>query len=181
MTEKDIQYLISIACLLVGFSVLLPIAGLPAAIIFAILWFEKVKLGVFQGMLAEMGIEFATVPIIFIGILYGPVAGFIIGFFGMPLMDSIRWLISPPKYSGGWPPVVPGPDSLADGLTAAVAGLLIQALPFSFAAPLAVIARNIILPVKDMMTYGKPPSPMLIINTFFNFFLVGVLSFILQL
>lgn len=172
------KFTVSLAVLVLGFFVLLSVSGLPAAIIFALLWFEKVKLAVFQGVLAEMGIEFATVPMVFAGILYGPVAGFVIGFFGMPLMDSIRWLISPPKY-GGWPPVVPGPDSFVDGLTAAVAGFLVQILPFSMASPLAIIVKNIIAPIKDMITYGKPPNPTLIINILFNFFLAGLLSFIL--
>lgn len=174
------RFIVLLAVLVLGFFIMLAVSGLPAAIIFAILWFEKVKLGVFQGMLAEMGIEFATMPMVFIGILYGPVTGFIIGFFGMPLLDSIRWFVSPSKY-GGWPPTVPGPDSFVDGLTAAVAGFLVQILPLSIALPLAIIAKNIIAPIKDTITYGKPPNPTLIINILFNFLLAGLLSFILQL
>lgn len=181
MQDKKIRLIVSVGILVIGFLVLLPTAGLPAAVIFAIIWFEKVTLAISQGMLAEVGVEFATVPIIFIGALYGPVAGFIVGFFGMPVMDALKWFIAPPKFTGGWPPFVPGPDTFVDGVTGAIAGVLIQFLSFSVAGPLAVIAKNIMAPVKDAAAYGQPPKPAYIINTFFNFFLVGFLSFVLHL
>ncbi len=180
MSETHPKLIVSLILLVMGFFLSLAIAGLPAAIIFSLLWFEKVTLGLTQGMLAELGIEFATVPLIFIGILYGPATAFIVGFFGMPILDSLRWFISPPKYSGGWLPIVPGPDSFVDGLTGSIAGLL-ASFSFSIAAPLAVIARNVIKPVEEAMAYGKPPSPSLLINAAFNLFLVNVLSFVIQL
>ncbi len=180
MTDK-IRLGISFAFLAAGFFTILAIAGLPPALIFAMLWFEKVTLGLSQGVLVELGIEFATVPMVFIGVLYGPWTAFLVGFFGLPLLDSVRWIISPPKYSGGWPPVIPGPDSFVDGLTGAVAGFLYGFLPFSWASPIAIITKNIIAPIKDTLTYGNPPRPTIIVNIGVNIFLAGFLSFVLNL
>jgi len=176
------RLLIALGFLVAGLIVITPLAGVPAAVIFALLWLEKVISAMSQGIVGELGIEFYTVPLIFAGILYGPVAAFFIGFVGMPLLDSVKWLISPPKFTGGWPPMVPGPDSVVDGLVGAIAGMLAYAsFPLEILIPVAVILKVVIATAKDMLVYGQPPKPTMIVNAFFNIYLAGLLSFIITL
>src|SRR3989338_2930677 len=89
------------------------------AIIYLLLWFDKVPLGILS-IPRLVGIEFTTISTLLLGILYGPLGAIFI-FFAVPLLDGVRNLFI--KTESEWPPFVPGFANIVDALLALVAFL----------------------------------------------------------
>src|SRR3989344_1707725 len=96
--------------------------GAAAAVIFALVFIQKLLSGFFDGINDELGVEFITVPMILAGMIYGPMPAFLFGFFGLPFFECVRWAIKTPALSGGWPPIIPSPDVLVDAVAGAGGG-----------------------------------------------------------
>src|SRR3989338_3903400 len=151
--------------------------GAAAAVIFALVFIQKLLSGFFDGINDELGVEFITVPMILAGMIYGPMPAFLFGFFGLPFFECVRWAIKTPALSGGRPPIIPSPD-LPVG---AAAGILLIFIPIVWAGPICVIMKGIMAPIKDSLVYGVPPRPTIAINVLFNIFLFGALMFVVKL
>ena len=154
--------------------------GLPLAILYLIVCLDKIIAGFTRGGLANLGIEFTTIPVIFAGILYGPYVAFIFGFIVVQAVDVIRWIINAPL-EASWFPVIPGPESLVDGIIGVVAALLAGMMGFFLVAVICILAKNILVPAKDMLVYGMPPRPIFLFNVVLNIVLANLLQFILFL
>jgi len=155
--------------------------GAAAAVIFALVFIQKLLSGFFDGINDELGVEFITVPMILAGMIYGPMPAFLFGFFGLPFFECVRWAIKTPALSGGWPPIIPSPDVLVDAIVGAAAGILLIFIPIVWAGPICVIMKGIMAPIKDSLVYGVPPRPTIAINVLFNIFLFGALMFVVKL
>jgi hypothetical protein len=159
-----------VVCTAVAYSVGSPIL----AFLVALLLFAKVLSALSDGMLDTMGIELVTVPIVIIGITYGPL-WFVFGFLVMPVIEFMRWLIKPPQMTGGWLPGMPSPDSFVDGLTGAAAAIFAAAFSPVLGGMMAIALKALVASVKDNLVYGTPPTPTWLINVFLNIILSRVL------
>lgn len=129
--------------------------GPALAVIFTIIWVDKALIPLLK-FAGNFGFELATIPMALVGIVYGPVFGFVFGFlivtFVGGILYMISWKISPP-IDIGWPPLVPSPDNLIDGLVAAVAGSL-AGLPFIMAMTIAIFSKAAFVSVKQQLMEG---------------------------
>ena len=155
--------------------------GAAAAVIFALVFIQKLLSGFFDGINDELGVEFITVPMILAGIIYGPMPAFLFGFFGLPFFEGVRWMIKTPALSGGWPPIIPSPDVLVDAIVGAAAGILVIFIPIEWAGLVCVIMKAMMAPIKDSLVYGIPLRPTIVINVLFNIVLFKLLMFIVRL
>ena len=106
-----------------GYAFFYLLGGHVLAAIFAVLWFDKIIIGL-SGIVHKFGIEFTTIASILMGIIYGPVIAFAMIIIVVPILYGIRYVllpIAPPE----WPLFVPSPQNLVEALGAAAAGLLV--------------------------------------------------------
>ncbi|MBI4018664.1 MAG: hypothetical protein HY364_00235 [Candidatus Aenigmarchaeota archaeon] len=170
-----------VVAFIIGIFVSWVFIGAAAAVIFTLIFLEKVLAGFFDGINNELGIEFITVPMILAGIVYGPMTAFLFGFFGLPFLEAIRWMIKTPALSGGWPPLIPSPDVAVDAIVGAAAGILVLLIPVEWAGIICIIMKGIIAPIKDSLVYGIPPRPTIVINVMFNIIIFELLIFVVKL
>src|SRR3989338_340625 len=137
--------------------------GAAAAVIFALVFIQKLLSGFFDG------------------INDAPMPAFLFGFFGLPFFEGVRWMIKTPALSGGWPPIIPSPDVLVDAIVGAAAGILVIFIPIEWAGLVCVIMKAMMAPIKDSLVYGIPPRPTIVINVLFNIVLFKLLMFIVRL
>ncbi len=149
--------------LFLGILISLIFFGYHLAAAFFISWLSKVLSGYTRRGTESFGIEFMTVSVVLVGVHYGPTIAFVFGFVVLAIIDVISWLINPP-FEAMWPPLIPGPDTLIDGLIGVVAGIIGNSLPFTFAVLVCVIIKNILVPLKDSLIYGMPIKPVFIFN-----------------
>lgn len=149
--------LIQISILFVLSVIFYLFAGPALAIIFSIIWIDKALLPLLK-FTGNVGFELTTIPVVLIGIIYGPVFGFIFGFLIVALVGGIiniiAWKISPPIGEVQWPPLIPSPDHLADGLVAGLAGLLISFTPLVGVVLVCVIVKSFLLAIKEKLMMG---------------------------
>lgn len=169
-----------IILLLIGIPIFLALGKLPFAVIFFLLWVDKIISGYTKGALSELGIELVTVPTIYIGILYGSIFAFLFCFLVYPILNAIKWVIAQPLTTE-LPPFIPSPDTFIDGMIGFMAGILPGLLPLPMLFIVCVIAKNILISIKDAWFFGMPPKPMALINIIANVFLANYLIFILQM
>lgn len=106
--------------LVLGFAALYLINPL-IAVIYAVLWVDKIPLGILS--VHKFGIELTTIATVMLGIIFGPVIAFIFTIVAIPVIYGLRYTLlplSPPE----WPLFVPSPQNLVEAIGAAVAGLL---------------------------------------------------------
>lgn len=144
----------------------------------SVLMVAKIISSITDGTLDVMGIELITVPIIYIGIIYGPVNAFLFGFLVMPIIEVVRWSLKTPQMTEGWFPLIPSPDGLVDGLTGVVAGLLFLIVPIFWVGVVSIIIKNILMIIKDLLVFGAPPKPQFVINILLNIFLFKIIMII---
>ena len=169
------KFVVPAVLLAVGLSIFFIIGGLKLAIVYAMLWIDKVVIGKLKVPM-EFGIELFSLPAILVGIIYGPAIGFIFGFLIIPLIGGIIDVISSlilgsQLLDTGWEPFVPSPDSLISGAIAVVGGLISPFLPFFFIVLVCIIIRFIVSVVKDIMMGNPPKIIAYIINLVLNLFI----------
>ena len=141
-------------------------------IILSLAVFDKVLLSQlrFQGY---FGIELLSVPVILIAVTNGPWAAFLFGFFGIPLLDVLRWILAPPIEPSS-PPIVPSISSLLYGSMGALAAFMYP----SFDLITIVLTTSILgdtLYGIGMLHLGQPPNPVsFVINIIQNYFIMQV-------
>ena len=132
------KILVAVGSFLIGFPIFYLLAG-NFVILFVIIWMDKVFLSNIR-IHGEFGIEFVVLPTIITGIMYGPLAGFLFGFFILPIFDIIQYVIAPPMEEEFRPPGIPNIGTFVIGLTGALAGL-ISFLPFITIILIAVVFK----------------------------------------
>jgi hypothetical protein len=145
----------------VGIFIILSIAfyflwGPSLILIFAIIWVDKSLLPHLK-FSAQMGLELTTVAVILTGAIYGPVFGFLFAFFFVALVGGILNLISwkvsrPPEVE--WPPLIPSPDHLIDGMIALLSGLLISVAPFLTVSLVCILVKTGLASIKERFMAG---------------------------
>src|SRR3989338_8998742 len=116
----EMKYIILGLSLPVG--ILLSFLGGPLlTIIFVLLWIDKIIIEAVK-IPRYLGIEFATVSMIVIGIVHGYLIGFLFALIVIPILEGIRQLFIPGNDE--WPPFVPSPSHVADGIVALIAFVL---------------------------------------------------------
>ncbi len=180
ISKKLLLIILLTISLTLGFLIFNYFIGLPIAIIYLMLWFDKVLLAQlkFHG---KIGIELISIPIILTGIIYGPVFGFIFGFLILAFIEGflniISWSISPPLEMG-WIPFIPSIDTLKEGLSGAIAGVLWNYnFPFLITVLICIVFRNVFAFFKDKLTGAWEEN---IITYPLNIFYNLILAFLLQ-
>jgi len=174
-----IRYLLIPLNLVFGF-IFFGLFGLALAIIFAIIWFDKSVLWFFN----SLGIELTTIAMIMIGIIYGPLVGFFFALVVLPVLEGMKTFYLPAA-SGGWPPFIPQPYHVLDGMVAAIAWFMKDS-PLFLIMLVAVFLKCPATGLIDEFVVGKPANILkLIISGIFNmamvFYLNGVLQAIITL
>ena len=77
-------WLLAPASLLAGSAMFFLLGGMPAVVIFSMLWFDKIVLRTVT--LAILGIELTTISTILIGMAFGSVTGFILAIGVIPVL-----------------------------------------------------------------------------------------------
>jgi hypothetical protein len=134
---------------------------------YIISWISKVVSGITRRSTESFGIEVISVSVIIVGLFEGPAAGFIFGFVILAFVDVVAWIINPP-FEATWFPLIPGPDTLIDGIVGIIAGMIGNSMPFIYLVIACVIAKNILIPIKDGLIYGMPVKPVFVFNIITN-------------
>ena len=172
-----LKFWIPILVLAIGFALSYFLVGIVLAIIFAVLWFNKVIL---QPLTFPyyFGIEFVTVSIIIIGILYGPVFGFVFAITVIPFLNGLKYILGYTEEE--WPAFVPEPMNFADGFAAVLAwNLRDQNIFIIFFVVL--IMKYAISIIKDKIIVPDKPAMIIVLipNFVFNMFLAWQLNIFL--
>jgi len=152
-----------------GYALFYLIGGHILAAIFAVLWFDKVLIGL-SGIIHKFGIEFTTIATILMGIIYGPIIAFVMSIIILPILYAIRYILVP-LVPPEWPLFVPSPQNLVEAIGAAVAGLLMN-FPLLTIFIGVFIIKEIAYVIVDRVI-GKPADiiyPM--VNFVFNLLIV---------
>jgi hypothetical protein len=154
---------------ILGYAFFYLLGGHVIAAIFAVLWFDKVIIGL-SGIVHKFGIEFTTIATILMGIIYGPIIAFVMSIIILPMLYGIRYIllpIAPPE----WPLFVPSPQNLVEALGAAAAGLL-AGFPLLNIFIAVFIIKEIAYIVTDRII-GKPPDLIYpVVNFIFNLLII---------
>ena len=177
------NWVILLATLFVG-SIIFYFIGrgsLGFAIIYAMLWIDKIIIGKLK-MPLEFGIELFSIPAILVGMMYGPLTGFLFAFFIIPIIGGILDFISvelggAEMLDTGWEPFFPSPDSFISGIMAVIAGFLRGSLPFLYIVVICMVVRFIMTNIRDFHLVGRPDK--FVVNLI-NFGLNVLIAFALQ-
>ena len=164
------RYLLIPLSLVFGF-IFFGFFGLALAVIFALIWFDKVLLWFF----GSFGIELTTISMLLIGINYGPFAGFLFVLTVLPFLEGLKTFYLPAAQSD-WPAFVPTPYHLLDGAIATLAWFM-QDSPLFLIMIAALIIKYPLTMLIDNYFIGKPPNILRLMLAFvFNLILVVYLS-----
>lgn len=136
--------------LVIGFLVLYLINPL-IAIIYAVLWFDKVLLGI--GPVHSFGIELTTIATVMLGVIFGPVFAFIFTIVSIPFFYTLKYTLLPLPHPD-WPFFIPSPYNFIDAAGAAIAGFLAQQ-PMLIIFVAVWFSKEIIYAIVDRLA-GKP-------------------------
>ena len=173
----EMKYIILGLSLPVGilFSLL---GGLMLAVIFVLLWIDKIIIEAVK-IPRYLGIEFATVSMIVIGIVHGYLIGFLFALIVIPILEGIRQLFIPSNDE--WPPFVPSPSHAADGVVALIAFVL-KNNPLFIIFIVGLLVKYAINIFKDTVILGKPPDILTPIPNFvFNMILVLTMTSLIEI
>ena len=103
------------------------IGGFGFSIIYLMLWIDKIIFGELKSPL-YLGFELYSLPTILVGIMYGPLNGFLFGFFVVPIVLGMIDLIYTLLLGGhlvdtGWELFFPSPESTVVGILGVIAGV----------------------------------------------------------
>ena len=159
--KKNILYLF--LSLVIGFAALYIISPF-LAVIYAVLWFDKIILGI--GPVHTFGIELTTIATVLLGIIFGPVIAFIFTIVFIPFFYTLKYMLLPLPQPE-WPFFVPSPYNLVEAIGAATAGVLAQQSPLIVFVGVWII-KEITYVIVDKFT-GKPPDIVYpVFNAIFN-------------
>ena len=148
------------------------------AIIFVLLWIDKIIIEAVK-VPRYLGIEFATVSMVVIGIVHGYLIGFLFALIVIPILEGIRQLFI--SSSDEWPPFVPSPSHAADGIVALIAFVL-KGNPLFVIFIVALLIKYAINIFKDVAILGKPPDILTPIPNFiFNMILVFTMPSVIEM
>ena len=150
---------ILLATLVLGFLIFYFIGGLKISLIYAMLWIDKIIIGKLK-MPLEFGVELFSIPAILVGLMYGPLNGFLFAFFIIPIIGGILDFIATAlggtqMLDTGWEPFFPSPESFISGVIAVIAAFLKGYLPFFYIVVLCMFVRLFIQTIKDVV-FGMP-------------------------
>ncbi len=152
-----------------GYAFFYLLGGHVLAAIFAVLWFDKIIIGL-SGIVHKFGIEFTTIATILMGIIYGPVIAFAMIIIIVPILYGLRYMLLP-LVPPEWPLFVPSPQNLVEALGAAVAGLL-AGFPLLTIFLAVFMVKEIAYVVTDRII-GKPPDLIYpVVNFIFNLLII---------
>ena len=163
--------------LIIGSLACYVVAGPALALIWVVLWFDRVFIG-YTRIAYDFGLELVTSSMILIGMIYGMSFSFLFGFFMYPVLDGFRWIVAPP-FTPEWPPLMPSPDSVIAGATGVIAGLLIGYMPFFYVAFITLIVRIPVVVAKDWIFYEMPFRPGYIFTIPLSLLVISLLSFLI--
>ncbi len=178
MKIKNWTILLSILAL--GSIIFYFIGGLRFSIIYAMLWTDKIIIGKLK-MPLEFGIELFSIPAILVGIIYGPLTGFLFAFFIIPIIGGILDFIAAglggtQMLDTGWEPFFPSPDSFISGIIAVLSGFLKGFLPFLYIVIACMVVRFFTHTIKDVI-FGMPIKiPAYLINAGLNILIAYMFS-----
>ncbi len=175
------NWTILLSILALGSVIFYVIGGLRFAIIYAMLWIDKIIIGKLK-MPLEFGIELFSIPAILVGIMYGPLNGFLFAFFVIPIIGGILDFIATGLggthlLDTGWEPFFPSPESFISGAIAVVAGFLRGSLPFLYIVVACMVVRFLMHTIKDVI-FGMPivKIPAYLINVGLNILVAYLFS-----
>ena len=140
-------------------------------VILSLMVFDKVLLSQlrFQGY---FGIELLSVPIILIAITQGPLFAFLIGLFGIPLLDALRWIFAPP-INPSHPPLIPSISSLIYGAMGALATFMHPTFDLITIVLTTSILGDALHGIGMLYFYREPPNVIsYVINIVQNYFII---------
>lgn len=143
-------------------------------IILSLMVFDKVLLSQlrFQGY---FGIELLSVPVILIAVTQGPLVAFLIGTFGIPLLDVLRWILAPPIHPTH-PPLIPSINSLLYGSMGALAAFMYPSFDLVTVVLATSILGDALHGIAMVYFYREAPNPVsYVINIVQNYFIIQLL------
>lgn len=155
------------AATLAGTGLAFLLGGLPLALIYFVLWFDKAVIGMGGGMIRKIGIDLTTIVAVATGVLYGPVAGFFLILIFVPVFQAARDLLI--GMESEWPLFVPSPWTLGYAIGAVGAGLLSGTNPF-FVVIVALVIETIVFFVYEKL--AQKPLDVISAATSFIFNLI---------
>ena len=138
-----------------GFWIFSSLGGISYGIIYALIWIDKIIFTIFIKIHGYFGIDLIYIPMVLVGIIEGPLGGFIFGFLIMPILTGflnlIAWQETPPlevKY----PPFLPSPDHLIYGAFSALAGILWSyGIEFFWIVIACVLFKSMLMSMVDVI------------------------------
>ncbi|MCD6402999.1 MAG: hypothetical protein J7K98_01565 [Candidatus Aenigmarchaeota archaeon] len=150
-TRWLIEALIS---LIAGFWIFSKLGGLGYGIIYVMIWIDKVIFTSFIKINSYIGIDLIFIPMILVGMIEGPIGGFIFGFLVMPVLTGflsiVSWQLTPPMQMK-YPPFLPTPDNVVYGIISALASILwANQIPFVIIVAVCMIVKGLLLATMDI-------------------------------
>ncbi|MBI4019488.1 MAG: hypothetical protein HY364_04505 [Candidatus Aenigmarchaeota archaeon] len=145
-----------ISTLFFGAALLYLLGGIALAAVYAILWIDKIVLGML-GPIRYLGVEFTTLATIILGISYGPLPAFLFSIIVIPLLHSSKYLFLPLPQPE-WPFFIPHPNNIVDAIGALCAGILwvIGIKELLILTAIVVIIKDAGYGISEKMMFGKP-------------------------
>lgn len=173
--------IVLLATLVLGSIIFYFIGGVKFSLIYTMLWIDKIIIGKLK-MPLEFGIELFSIPAILVGIIYGPLNGFLFAFFVIPIIGGVLDFIATglggtQMLDTGWEPFFPSPESFISGVIAVMAGFLRGSLPFLYIVVGCMVVRFFMHTMKDVI-FGMPivKIPAYLINAGLNIFIAYLFS-----
>ena len=127
--------------------------GIKVFVVYALIWIDKILIGVIRPA-RFVGIETTTTASIIMAIFYGPAVSFFSVLFLFTFLQSIRYFIfplRPPDY----PLFVPNKDSIIYAAGAALAGIL-NLYDFATIIIIVLVFKSFIYGITDFLVQKKP-------------------------
>lgn len=135
-----------LATLLGGIGLFYLIGGIPLALIYFIIWFDKSIIGL-GGLIGRFGIELVTIPAVALGLLYGPVLAFLFLIIILPIVYAVKHLLLGTQSE--WPLFVPSFWNLGHAIGGALAGLL-MGMDIFLIFLIVLVAENIVFFIYEL-------------------------------
>lgn len=168
------QILVLSLSFLIGAFIFYISGGVALILVFAMLWVDKIIIGKMKTPL-EFGIELFSIPAILVGIIYGPITGFIFAVFIIPIIGSTLDFMATAIGSSqlldvGWAPFVPSIDSFFAGITAVLASFLKNSFPFFYIVLICMLVKVFLNSIRNILS-GGPVKLANFINLGLNLFI----------
>ena len=142
-----------IGSLIIGFLILYGFGSFAIGIAFALIWFDKVIIGVFEPV-RYVGVELTTAGTVLLALALGPVNAFLISLVIIPVLHAVKH-IALPIGDPEWPLFLPSPYDAVNALGAAAAGL-VAGLPLFWVIAITALAKVLFYAIADTQILRKP-------------------------